>query len=479
MGLVVAFLPASATAQGGLEIERLEVKLWPEYDRSAVLVIYRVQLSSSTILPAIVELPIPAAVGEPHAVAVREQDGSLLLTEYTSRVQGDWGIIAVETDRAEVWVEFYAELSIEGQTRNYTFEWPGGLPLREFAFEVQKPLGVKDFKLTPSAESVVGEDGLTYYRSAFGPQSDTFTQTITLSYTKPTPDLSGEALFAEDLDDLERLEVALWPEYDRPEVLVIYRAQLPSSVSLPTTVTLPIPSAVGEPHAVAVIGPDGSLLNADYNRRAVGDWAFITVESDRLGVWVEYYADLTIEGDQRSFTYVWPGGAALNSLAYEVQQPTGASEMRITPPGSPVTGESGLLYHTQDLGFVSATSTSSISLTYLNLNSELSVDTIIPGSSLVRPEATIGGTPDLTDWLPWVLGIAGILLLAIGGVLYFRLMRGDSGPTPSRRRRSVSRTKAKMPPREIDASPVFCHGCGTKGSVSDRYCRQCGTQLRR
>ena len=41
------------------------------------------------------------------------------------------------------------------------------------------------------------------------------------------------------------LEIDLWPEYDRPDMLVIYRITLDNSVKLPAQLTLRIPAAVG------------------------------------------------------------------------------------------------------------------------------------------------------------------------------------------------------------------------------------------
>ena len=67
---------------------------------------------------------------------------------------------------------------------------------------------------------------------------------------------------------LAELEVDLWPEYDNPGVLVIYKAKLPADVSLPVNVSLKIPAAAGEPFAVAVRQMDGALLNAAFLRHA-------------------------------------------------------------------------------------------------------------------------------------------------------------------------------------------------------------------
>ena len=60
------------------------------------------------------------------------------------------------------------------------------------------------------------------------------------------------SIHAQDEVRLAYLQVDLWPEYDRPEMLVILRASLAADVSLPVDVTFRIPAAVGDPNAVAV-----------------------------------------------------------------------------------------------------------------------------------------------------------------------------------------------------------------------------------
>ena len=61
-------------AQRNQAIEWLEVVLWPEYDRHAILVVYRAKLVEDTILPAQVRLPMPAIAGEPFAVAWQDEE---------------------------------------------------------------------------------------------------------------------------------------------------------------------------------------------------------------------------------------------------------------------------------------------------------------------------------------------------------------------------------------------------------------------
>jgi hypothetical protein len=278
---------------------------------------------------------------------------------------------------------------------------------------------------------------------------------------------------------IERLEVSMLPEFDRRAVLVIYRVSLSPSTPLPASLTLPVPAAVGEPHAVAYGDPGGAeLLLAPYTRSVQGKWANITLETQSLQVHLEFYADLVIEGSGRRYVFEWPGGVDVADFAYQVQLPVGATDLVVSPPpdGSSVGGD-GLTYYQADLGPLPASSTLAIELTYTKTTADLSADLLQAAAPLSRPEATQGGTPDMARALPWLIAGFGLLLIAIGGLWYFRISRQSAAAGGRPRRRSAAERAGKEP-REIDASPVFCHSCGTQAGVSDRFCRHCGTRLR-
>jgi hypothetical protein len=474
--LVVLWLAFAvpADAQSVASLQRLEVAIWPEYDRPAALVILRAELDPAEPLPAAVELPIPAEVGEPFVVAQRTQDGRLLETTYSRRVDGDWVWISVSSDSHAVWLEYYAELEFDGQTRYFNYEWPGGLDVGEFAYEVLQPPGASELTVSPPGDTLIGEDGLTYVRAELGPQAAASTVSVQVEYRKPGSELVVDAPALTTAGPLDRVQVALWPEYDRAATLVILQAQLPAGTPVPAAISLPIPAQVGEPSAVAFVGEDGTLLTADYTRTVRGDWAVITIQTETAAVWLEYYADLSYDDDLRSFTYTWPGGLEVGTFGFEVQQPAGADALQVSPQGVSEIGADGLLYQRGELGPQTESATISISLSYSNPTSQLT------RREIGRPDVTSGGTPDVSTWLPWLLGGFG-LLLVVGGALFMLRMNRAAPVVKSKPRRKRRRQKAEEPKtgRQIDASPVFCHSCGTQASVSDIYCRRCGTQLRR
>lgn len=282
--------------------------------------------------------------------------------------------------------------------------------------------------------------------------------------------------WAQAAASIESLEVDLRPEFDRPAVLVIYWVHLAQDTPLPAEVSLPIPASAGEPSAVGM-GRDaaGQPLQADYTRQEEGDWATITLQTQSLDAQVEFYADLDFQGDERGYSFVWPGGIELGSLSYNIQQPVGATNMVIAPPGSSEIGTDGLTYHQANLGPQSASSTVTISLSYSKSTPELSIEALRPSAPLGPSMATQGG--GLERWLQWGAIALAAVLLAGGGYWYWRSARQEESGESRRRHRPRSK-RGRAGSMEIDASPVFCHDCGTQAGASDRFCRHCGTSLR-
>jgi hypothetical protein len=280
---------------------------------------------------------------------------------------------------------------------------------------------------------------------------------------------------AQNTITLPSAEIDLWPEYDRSSMLVIYHLTLPADASLPYQVSVRIPASVGEPSAVASRQPDGNLFNLPYDTQVSGDWSTISFRATTPEVQVEYYdPGLTKQGDARHFEYTWNGDYAVDSLVIQVQQPVGASDMRISPSlGSGRAASDGLTYYTADEGPLPAGQPFSITLDYQKATDELSASSI-----QVVPSAPINETTtSLTSLLPWLLAGLGILLIAGGAWWYWQSGRRQPTRPQRRPRRSVA-----VPPQQVEESSdgghIYCHQCGKRAAQGDRFCRTCGTPLR-
>ncbi len=275
---------------------------------------------------------------------------------------------------------------------------------------------------------------------------------------------------------LSNLEVDIWPEYDRPGVLVIYRVTLPPEISLPVDLTLRIPAEVGEPNAVAAKQMDGALYSLAYDRQVSGDWSLINFTATMPELQVEYYdPSLELQGASRHYEYQWPGDYAVDALMIQVQQPYQASGLRTSPAlGGGIVGQDGLAYYNAQVGALEEGQTFNLAVDY-----EKATDTLTVESLQVLPSAPVSSST--SDWqsqisavLPWGLGFLGLALIVGGGLWYWKSgQRADDKPKPRRRRSSA--TGSEVAPAE---GHIYCHQCGKRAAPGDRFCRTCGARLR-
>lgn len=298
---------------------------------------------------------------------------------------------------------------------------------------------------------------------------------------------------------LSALEIALWPEYDEPEVLIIFQGRLAGDVPLPAELTLTMPQEAGEPHAVASVDGEGSRLTAAYDVHLVGDKIEVTYTSlqDRAFQF-EYYLDvLQIEGDQRRFTFRYQLDAAVDDLVLEFQQPSGATNVVLRPPAEETySGFADLTYHRLPLGALDAGQTVEWQASYDKPGLRLSAEASSSSGSVFA-----------------VVALAGVALaVALGGLGLAgsrRRAQDRRGKPPSREvkpsRRKKRRDRKEARPRSRPASAArsrspssrparsekpatpraasfpeggFCHRCGTQLKTDALFCHRCGARCK-
>ena len=285
-------------------------------------------------------------------------------------------------------------------------------------------------------------------------------------------DLSGA--YAQGDVKFSSLEVDLWPEYDQPSLLVIYRAVLSDEVSLPAQLTFRIPTVAGRPTAVAVGQTLDSVADVESDVQTNGEWAEVSFLAAAPAVQIEYYdPGLAKTGNQRRFTYTWPGDYGVDDLRIQVQQPVDASEMSISPalePGSQ--GQDGLTYYNKDIGSVAAGEPFTIQANYRKGSDTLTVRnlSVEPGAPAERTGGNLRS--DMMAALPWILGLLGVILIVGGGLWYWQ--SGRSGVRSPARRRKPASARESTPAEGY----IYCHNCGKRAGPGDRFCRTCGTKLR-
>ena len=271
------------------------------------------------------------------------------------------------------------------------------------------------------------------------------------------------------------LGIDLWPDYDRPGVLVIYRATIAPNVPLPTRLVFRIPAAAGFPNAVAERQAAGQLTTLPYERTVDGETALIDFTASRPIVQLEYYDPaITRDGVRRSFAFTWPGDFEVQDFGISLQQPALARNFTTVPEAvSAAAAIDGLTYHTLSRAGVEVGETVEIQASYETASDQLSVETIAPVAAPLPPPAV--ETDAASDNRTMRMAFAALFVSAAAAVVGF-MVRGQ--------RRARSAPRSTPPPRTArsDASggkaTRFCTQCGADVDGGDRFCRSCGAALK-
>jgi hypothetical protein len=252
-------------------------------------------------------------------------------------------------------------------------------------------------------------------------------------------------------------------------MLVIYDFRLPENVKLPVSVAMNLPK---EAHLVAVASqsPDGSLLNTDYVGPTVNElWQTVTIQVQTPTTYhIEYYQPLLRTGNQREFTYMWPGDYAIDDISVSLRVPPDTTNIVTDPDMKSTKAADGSSSLIKDFRALAAGQQFQLRVSYTKTTDALSV----PQES-VQPSKPLGSnTPGrvlLSNYLPYVAGVLGILGIGAASIYLYQLRTRHA---PVKRHTHGMRTESQ-PKTEF-----YCHQCGARAQRGDRFCRVCGTRLR-
>jgi hypothetical protein len=232
----------------------------------------------------------------------------------------------------------------------------------------------------------------------------------------------------------DSLEVQLWPEFDRPEMLVIFKIKISRETPLPANLSLRIPREAGEPFSVAMQDVDGMLYNLDYTTTVEDNWLRIDFLAKTSVVQLEYYDPrLLHRGSWRRFDFVWHGDYAVKSMAVHLKQLLRSEGLDATPEGfhaGPANSE-GLVYYTAIVGEAPAGQLVSISINYEKPDSQSDLN-LYPVQSSQPLHQSLAIQTALSEKLPWALGLLGLTLILAAAVGFWQSGRAKpkSGEKP-------------------------------------------------
>lgn len=276
---------------------------------------------------------------------------------------------------------------------------------------------------------------------------------------------------AQELISFERVDVQLWPEYDTPDMLVILNIQLSPDTILPTSVTVQLPGTVEKPYVVAV-GPATQAVTdqgIEYSFEKNGDFLDVTVVAKKPAIRIEYYdPQLVHTGDQRAYRYNWLTDYAVDTFNISVLVPVDTTEIATDPAMTesvqPGTSQSYLIWGTDAL---QAGQSLPIDITYTKTSDRLTVGNQPLETGTIDEHTS--GRVSLSNYLPYILGGLGVLVIVFAGIYFWKSSQGR--PTPRKRHRPKNRAES--------GEAQYCQQCGKRAQAGDRFCRTCGTRLRK
>jgi hypothetical protein len=281
---------------------------------------------------------------------------------------------------------------------------------------------------------------------------------------------------------IKKLEVNIWPEYDRPGVLVIYRLQLSADTNLPVKFSLRIPREAGTPYKVAMKDLDGSIYNLEYTMIPEGVWNRVEFTTLSLDVQIEYYDPrLIISEDQHTYEFSWVGDYPIETLQISVQQPRGSNDLTILPyfgPGA-LNPVDRLVYYTTVIGKVETGITFNLSVKYSKSGNELSASSLPVVAATRISDSTGFGQQVVKIFKPALenQSLVTAAVLIFSALVLFLLVSFLASRRAIKIPLRLRKPMKKQLEKDVQESEVYCSNCGKKIKPGDRFCRVCGSQI--
>jgi hypothetical protein len=291
---------------------------------------------------------------------------------------------------------------------------------------------------------------------------------------------------AQDTPTLSSMKISLWPEYDRPEMLVIYQGAFAPGTKLPARVEILIPARVGQPTAVAYLDESGQRFNQQYTTRVEDDWVVVSFELAMAGFQLEYYDGLPVASTgQRTYTFAYTADYPVDALSLEFQVPPTAEAFTLDPPADSVIQEAdGLTYDLVQAGCLTAGEARTWKLAYQKADSALTTQNPTPAPDVLPAGQGTDGSTVL------IFLVAFVALVAVGATAFWLGRRTQPvaeetlPPSPRYKRREGEDgwTDAQRHRRRFSSvggqEPFFCPQCGTELRSDSEFCHRCGTAVR-
>jgi len=282
---------------------------------------------------------------------------------------------------------------------------------------------------------------------------------------------------------LAGLTVSLWPEYDKPGVLVIYRGVIADDVALPVTLQFLLPKASGGPVNTAGVDANSEFHYWTWKTAEAGDFISVSFTNPYREFQMEYYYDpLITDGTLRTFAYSYQADYRVDNLVVEVKQPAGAQNLSLTPAATGTSVDfDDLPLQKYTVGALDQGQTFQLTASYDKTDARLTSEILnleAPGAAEFEDKSKSTGFKDVVPYI--LIGAAATLLIGAGIYAFLQSRKRPKRPAqaaPAKPSKGKSRKAAQ--PRADTSGNAFCHQCGNRLRQDAQFCPKCGAKVKR
>ena len=255
---------------------------------------------------------------------------------------------------------------------------------------------------------------------------------------------------------------AIWPEYDRPGVLVILTGEI-ANERLPLNLKFPLPEGAEVAMAIGQSDTSSNLSPLPEIRESGRRWIDTRIVKQEFQI--EFYYNPFSEGDRREGEYILQLNYPLEEYHVAIQQPLGGENFRFSETGlDSISDDHGLSYMRKHISqLLPAGTPKTFSFSYINRTGRLTVDILQDMLERMPPQNLQSDTPQsgvvnrysLPTYEPYAILCIVVVLI---GVVFWQ-----------------SEKKQKM--STIDMRENFCPNCGVKIDGTTNFCSNCGNKL--
>ncbi len=285
-------------------------------------------------------------------------------------------------------------------------------------------------------------------------------------------------------DRLADLSIQVRPEFDQPNVLVMYNGEVASKDQYPRDVSVLIPKDA-ELAATAYVGANEDLLNTDPpTQQDAGDgFTRVTFKLPAPKFQVEFYYNPLQGAPDKKMDFVYKAAQAADQVELQILEPLKADKFTTVPASVVQTSNThNFKYHNFNYASVTAGQVLKIQISYTKTDPNPSMASITPPASAAPAAPAEPASSPLTS-APAILIGAALALIALGGFVWWSRRRqiwADAqvpGSDAHRKNRRPGGAGAKRPVRSAPAAG-FCPQCGRALTTDDNFCPRCGAKRR-